>query len=407
MNTKDKDGASDHAATISPLVPDTPRSFNAIRSQLGGWHVYSITVKAARLGDLMRSAPQAISAEDIQRGYDETHARRIAKFLITEKDWAMGPITCSISSDKIMFTPLTEDPSNRFGRVDFNDSPVDLMKILDGQHRRGGIAMILDGTRFDGVSKMALSNARKRLRKSEIEVRVMAIEEETDRRRVFSWMQRQRPLSVSERVMLDNSRSIDDAVQRIIGHPAHIRHQTITSLHHLVKPLAESGGKAVPNAEPWWLTAHQVRLMILNRAGRKNMSNQCNLIPVTEWIDRGRRLFDVELPALLPEWHELLTETDPETLALHRLGIKRTKKDTIVHHPTVIATASHMIHLANGRWELRELADLMQKQDYSTDAPLGVFLEAQGERKGIRRVGGSSRIAAQLLADHFDDESND
>ena len=366
----DQAGGSDTApiSTTATLVDDTPRVFNAMHLKMGKWDIYTLIVPANRLGDLMRQAPQALADDDIQRGYNAVHAKKIAKYLIDESDWQFGPITCALPAGRFEFNPLANDPSGRFGTLSFSDSPVDVIKILDGQHRRGAIGLVLEHDQLKGLPVRKRRNAAKRIADAEIEVRLVVCDTPADRRRLFAWMQRQRPLKTAERVLLDGTDSIDSAVQKVLG-VLKARSTKLDALAALTRPLAAPGGRDIKASEPYWLTAVHVRDAMLARRGHSSVAKAVREIPVTEWLQVAHTLFVDELPRLRPEWQELLTETESAAHEMNRKIVRTRRGQTFVYAPVMIALAARTLHTADGRFSFDDVADMFTSISFDATKP--------------------------------------
>lgn len=369
--------------------------YPALRSSFGPWTVYTVALPADRLGDIVRAAPQAIAATDVQRGFDEKHARAIARFLIDDKAAMFGPITCSAPSKRVHFEELADG----FGWLSFDGSPVDLTKILDGQHRRGAIEMIVDEDPISGVTIKRQVAARKRLRKSNIDVRIIAIDRASDRRRVFSWMQRQRILTSHERILLDDSLKIDAAVQAVVGQPEKTA-ATIPSLSALVKPLSVNGGYAVDRSEPWLLGARNVRQIMLHRTGRVNMSRTTEELSTAEWIQVATNVFTNDLPLLRDEW-SVMNESDTAQLDAFRVTLKDRKLSSYAYHPIALSFGSRLMADGLGRYTIEQLVAIARNWSFDAET-----LEPFMVRPGLVPMGNRSAIVPDSqvkgrLAEHL------
>ena len=358
---------------------DTGSTFPAVRLTRGGRTIYQLALRSKDFAEIVPSSPSKVAQQN-QRGYTETHATAIARYMIANPDsWAFGPISLALTNTYMDWEPFNSEADNgvSFGRLTLKAGYSDMMLILDGQHRRGAIH-ILRTRHLPRVSKQQYAQVEKGLDHSEMSVDLYAIDEAADVRRVFAWMNTSRKLSAAEKVLLDDGDPFNQAAQRIVGSfPDKFRADRIAWFSDLCIPLMNASGRSVPQTvglnSLYWMNAKQLKILLIARTLGKSRTPRTTAPAMIAWsppaiIAAGKKLLNDELPLLRPEWQAL---RDKRTRAT---DLQALRTPTIVYDAHLALAAAASLH----SWEdqgllqthgIEPLAQVWQELDLGVENP--------------------------------------
>ena len=355
-------------------IPRTQSQLPAVRLRRGSRTIYQLALAVDDFEQIVPGAPQgiAVGSSSAQRGYIESHARKIARFMLDNPDtWAFGPISLVLESKYMTFERfqgLTVQ-SVEYGVLSLHSGALSQMKILDGQHRRAALQLIRAG-QVPRVSDDQFAAVSESIYKSDLSVDLYEIDEETDVRRVFNWMNTTKSLTGAERVLLDNTDPFNAAVQRLTGSlPGRFESDRIAWLAALCIPLMNNEFRRVPQTirarSTFWLSATNLRHILLARVGGRKRLSQAdrNRLTPARIVQGAKKLFNDELPQLRPEWQML------RTAEVSALQIPDMRETTLAFDPMIALTAAWSLQMSNGSDDLGGLATIWQSVDLGVDNP--------------------------------------
>ena len=161
--------------------------FPAVRLTRGGCTLYQLALGVTDFASVVPGVPSRY-ASAARGGYDESHARTIARFMVENPEWwAFGAISLALAARQMDFAafPGTEN-GVQFGTLSLKPTARGCLIILDGQHRRRAIQIVhkqeLPGRNIDWALVQSV------LAESDLSVDLYAIDDLADVRRVFGWM---------------------------------------------------------------------------------------------------------------------------------------------------------------------------------------------------------------------------
>ena len=359
---------ADHDTTVRTEI-----TIPAIRLRRGGRTLYQICLKADTFGQIVPTVPSRV-VQTAQRAYYEHHAKRIARFMIDNPDsWAFGPISLALTSKYMSFTAFGGLSANsvEYGTLSLLPGSTETMLILDGQHRRGALHLIRMRA-LPRITEPEYDMIEASIDAADLSVDLYEIDELSDVRRVFNWMNTTKSINSSERILLDNTNPFNEAVQRLTGSlPNQFLSDKVAWLANLCIPLTDNEFRRTPArvtpAAPYWLSALNLKTILMARAvGAQRLAPTARkeLTPA-RIVQMAKTFFNAELPALRPEWGKL---RDREIQPTHLPGLRDT---TLVYDPSMVAIAAWTLNMADaGGKRQEELSDLLAAQWQNLD--LGV-----------------------------------
>ena len=127
--------------TERPKLIDVP----AIESTQGGRRVYTFTLTCRELDNIIEPRTRQDVIQEANRRYDSKHAATIQQYLFEKQNWVLGAELVAIDPNAIVFEPYPDDQGNPtpVGRLVINMDDKNLLRLFDGQHRRGAIANVI------------------------------------------------------------------------------------------------------------------------------------------------------------------------------------------------------------------------------------------------------------------------
>ncbi|MCE2500886.1 MAG: hypothetical protein J4G13_08500 [Dehalococcoidia bacterium] len=125
-----------------PTLIDIP---GAIRSTQGGREVYTFTLTCRDLDNKIEERTRPDVIQEANRRYDPKHAATIQQYLCETDNWVLGAELLAITPEAINFTPYLDgagQPSS-VGHLLIYEDAKPLLRLFDGQHRRGAIANLI------------------------------------------------------------------------------------------------------------------------------------------------------------------------------------------------------------------------------------------------------------------------
>ena len=388
--------------TTLDTVVHTQITAPSVRIRRGGRTIYQLALKANDFGHIVPSVPSRFVGA-AQRGFDEIHARRIAKFMLDNPDtWAFGPISLALTPKYMNFEAADglEDNSVEYGTLTLHPGATEAMRILDGQHRRAALQMIRQRA-LPRRSDAEFDTAEAAIDASDLSVDLYEIGETADVRRVFNWMNAVKPVGGSERVLLDNTDPFNAAVQRITGSLTS-QHQSdkIGWLAPLCIPLMNNEfrrvAQHVKQGTTYWLSATNLRHAMLARtAGRNRMTAaDRKRLSAAQIVVDAKTMFNLEFPALRPEWESL------QARAISGMQLPDLRERTMAFDPKVPLIAAWSLHLVHSSpiWEdgMEKLVEMWRSLDLGVENPTRLI--AMNHRDEPVRPGVEGRFIRQSAA---------
>lgn len=303
-----------------------------IRVVRGGFELIQISLRSGEFTDLVPQVPMALpEGPRAQRGYMASHMRKIATYIAwNSKKWAFGPISLAIHPDLVTWKPLDDSQAGataEFGTVTIHEGSRNSIMILDGQHRTAALDALLSGQTkgMRGMNKKVLADAQRSIRNSSLSIDLYLIGNKKDAGQLFSDMANARAITLSERATLDLRDPFNEAVATFINPTPKVPPADIQWLTHLVVPPVLPSGMPGPRSlhgrsVPYWLMPHDLAKVLKWRllpAGRAT-ANHKKAHTKTSILAATRTLFNEELPTLRPEWAEIKTSINAQTLSARR-----------------------------------------------------------------------------------------
>ncbi|MDE2987421.1 MAG: hypothetical protein OXT70_05130 [Chloroflexota bacterium] len=376
----------------------------ALRLRRGGRTLYQLALKADHFGQIAPTVPARI-IQSAQRGFTETHARKIAQFMLKFPDtWAFGPVSLALESKYMTFEPFDGLRGQEYGTLTLAPAATEAMRILDGQHRRAALQYIRQ-RELGRVSDSAYEAAQRGIDNSDLSVDLYEIDELSDVRRVFNWMNTTKNVTASERVLLDDTDPFNAAVQRITGSLAHrFEGDKIAWLSKLTIPLMDNEFRRVPSRvnanSSFWLSATNVRSILMARTAARQRVTKADRKRITpaQVVADAKKLFNDELPQLRKEWAMLKTGgVDGLQLPTYR----DTTMAFDVMMPLAAAWSLNLLHnLPDGADHFDDLAAHWRGLDLSVDNPsLLLVLDERDTPQRVSMRAHHTKQSAQNILD--------
>lgn len=133
------------AITIHRGEPPKLLDVSAIESTQGGRRVFTFSLTCRELDSKieLRTRPDVI--QEAYRRFDARHAGLIQRYLFETERWVLGAALLAIRPDAIQFKPYPDDNGkpSEVGRLVVSEEHQHLLRLFDGQHRRGAIANVI------------------------------------------------------------------------------------------------------------------------------------------------------------------------------------------------------------------------------------------------------------------------
>ena len=149
------------AITINSTLRPTLIDVSAIQSEQGGRLVYTFTLTCRELDNKIEERTRPDVIQEANRRYDPKHAATIQQYLYKRYDpkhaaamqqypyktynWVLGAELLAIAPEAINFTPYLDDMGepSAVGHLVIYEDAKQLLRLFDGQHRRGAIANVI------------------------------------------------------------------------------------------------------------------------------------------------------------------------------------------------------------------------------------------------------------------------
>ena len=146
-----------------PKLIDT----TAIETTQGGRKVYTFTLTCRELNSVIEPRTRQDIIQEANRRYDTRHASTIQQYLFERQNWVLGAPLLAIDPEAIVFEPYPDDQGQPtpVGRLAIYMDDSSLLRLFDGQHRRGAIADVMRENFEGGLAdlKRELSDLRAEL----------------------------------------------------------------------------------------------------------------------------------------------------------------------------------------------------------------------------------------------------
>lgn len=306
-------------ATINKPQPEL--TTHAQRISQGGRTVYYLSLRMSQFDSILPSEVDA-NVIKVNRRFVPTHAKDIENYLRTTDGWLLGPVTLSIDSAYVNFTPFAgqdTDAVQLVGELEILEGGSSELRILDGQHRRRAIKD------FRAAMPVDLDEARRleRLNDSQMPV-ALYLETDTDKiRQMFADMAQQRRMDAVTTARFDARDPFNRAANDI-------REQS-----EWLKPYVEMDASTVSRSSTKILAFNQlvVNLKTLRhgyggRVSRQRLKEAEHDFP--EIVDLGLEWVDEFLPAARKEYLELARQEVDEHF------VPSQKSKTLAYNATMI-----------------------------------------------------------------------
>lgn len=378
----------------------------AVRLRRGGRTLYQLALKADHFGQIVPTVPGHV-VQSAQRGFHESHARNIARFMMNNPDtWAFGPVSLALGSDYMGFEPYKGVGANgvEYGVLTLEPGATESMLILDGQHRRAAL-QIIRNKQLGRLSEDQYRAALRGIDNSDLSVDLYQIDELSDVRRVFNWMNTTKSVTTAERVLLDNTNPFNEAVQRVTGSlVGRFESDRIAWLAKLCIPLMDNEFRRVAQRvtppSTYWLSAMNLKAILMARVTASQRLSAADRKSVTpaRVVESAKRLFNDELPQLRPEWRML---RGGEVSGMQLPGLR---DDTLAFDPMLVLTGAWSLtllhNLPDGADHLDQLAAEWSGLDLSPDNPsLLLVLDNREEPVRPTMQGRFAKQSAQNILD--------
>ncbi len=357
----------------APASPPALYEGGAMRIERGGYALFQFAMRADHFADALPDSPQAIAQSGgthiAQRGFMEPHARKITRYIaMNPTTWGFGPISIAMPESHIEWEPASENGYHQFGTLLIPTGNKAAIKILDGQHRRSAISMLLGDKKLGGISTKQRNAGRDSLRRSAISIDLYVVNTERKAAQLFSDMAQARNVAAAERVVVDSRDPFHRAIRRWTR--GQKTHADIAWLIELIAPVitpeGTPGPRSITVSTPYWFATNAIARIIKYRALRAGRLYAKDRTAWTqENIDKlAGTLFNKELPQLRPEWEAART--------MSGRAIAEARAQSWLYVAAMSQTAAQTLYEseANGR-DLAPLIDYWQNAEFDRDKTTG------------------------------------
>lgn len=219
-------------------------TFVAQQSTQGGRTHYSIVVPVQRVLSILPTPDPNQPFED-NRQVNRPHAAKFGEYIRTQPNWHSGPLTARTTAGVVEFDPFPwdKDGSIHFGMLRIPRNRVDDFRIIDGQHRVYGIAILkqsLADEKFERSNRLAKAEAsgqkdqvpqlkkdlqaiveiESRMKREAISIDLLIENDQSKARQIFvDVADNARGIPKPVRARFDMSKVVNRAMAEVLGNP--------------------------------------------------------------------------------------------------------------------------------------------------------------------------------------------
>lgn len=351
-------------------------TYVAQQSTQGGRTHYAIVVPVQRVLSILPTPDPNQPFED-NRQVNRPHAAKFGEYIRNQPNWHSGPLTARTTVGVVQFVPFPGQAAGsiRFGTLSIPRNRMDDFRIIDGQHRVYGIALLkqsLADQKFERSNRLAKAEAsgqkdqipqlkrdleaivevENRMKSEAISIDLLIENDQSKARQVFvDVADNARGIPKPVRARFDMSKVVNRAMSEVLGNPPLL-------LVGRVDDQKDRMSGANPNFIGAGTLAEIIRLLTVG-SGKIGKAMEQTL-DSSKLAQNGCEFFDL-LTATFAELDALAngTATAPELRATSLLG-----SSTMLR---ILAGAYHEVVQKNGK---AAAAGLFQKLANHTQAPI-------------------------------------
>jgi hypothetical protein len=402
------------AITINSTHRPTLIDVSAIQSKQGGRLVYTFTLTCRELDNKIEERTRPDVIQEANRRYDPKHAATIQQYLYKRYDpkhaaamqqyhyktynWVLGAELLAIAPEAINFTPYLDDMGepSAVGHLVIYEDAKQLLRLFDGQHRRGAIANVIKEdfsamledlckemselqSELATLTDVAATEAVIRQKQDEIRdmeskfdqfmddaltIILYAEGDLTAVRQMFSDAANAKPQEPITRARFDQRDAFNLAAHEL------------SNSSQLLNDRIDMERSAVSQTSENLLSFNQLATMLktLDNGyyGRISRTRNAELLAdYSEVVNCGMEFFDEFLPAAIEEFDLLLSEE------MTSEDIPSERQNSFVFNATVLRVLAGCYH-ACGKENRRVLADFLRAQHFDKGRQHGAILVQAG-----------------------------
>ena len=359
--------------------------FHAQSYHQGGRRAYAITMDLETLDSILPTPDPEASTKIVgnNRRFHMNHAKNIANYLDENVgNWVLGNIVLGIDPRYVKFVPYEEGgkPSESLG--EFRVSAVggtSSLEILDGQHRRMAIRLVLkklEGEIGTGQSDNSFRAKRRVHRDPEAKLDYLkqmsvqvAIYEEPDqktRARMFAELAKTRNIDAITKARFDDRDPFNRAALKLVDH----------GLSNLLRGRVEMERSTPPQGSDKLLSLNQLsRCLAILRYGHGSRVSRDRIQESNrdfdEIVDTGIAWADEFLPAARQEYEAL------DSMELEDGFIAATRADRFAFSVTVLQLLAGCYHeWIRSRRPIGDLAHWIRNADFERESDACIFRQS-------------------------------
>lgn len=371
--------------TVPPIEQQDLKSHAQFYRQ-GGRDAYALIMDLETLDNVLPTPPPEASTKIVgsNRKFHMPHARAIKDYLYKEDDWVLGTILLGIDPSYVKFEPYDESgqPSKSLGRLNISVlGGLSSIEILDGQHRRMAIRLVLrqlvkdlnDMDEHGGNGKRAadhlyagLNNRLESLKRMSIPVSIYAEPDVTNRSRMFSDLAKTRNIDAITKARFDDRDPYNRAALEIVDN----------GLSDLLRGKIELERSTPPRGSDNLMSLNQLaRCLSILSYGYGSRVSKARVIEsqgnFAEIVDHGIEWADEFLPNSRQEYDDLCS------IELEQDFVASNRSRYIAYSVTALQLMASCHYEAIQRGlPIEALAGWLRQADFDLDSDECIFLKA-------------------------------
>ena len=371
--------------TIPPIEQQDLKSHAQFYRQ-GGRDAYALVMDLQTLDNILPTPPPEASTKIVgsNRKFHMPHAQAIRDYLYREEDWVLGTILLGIDPSYVKFRPYDESgkTSESLGRLEIAlVGGLSSIEILDGQHRRMAIRLVLrqlkkelsdlealgkNGTAATENRLESLRNRLETLNRMSIPLSIYAEPDVTNRSRMFSDLAKTRNIDAITKARFDDRDPFNRAAQEIVDN----------GLSEMLRGKVEMERSTPPRDSDNLLSLNQLaRCLSILFYGYGSRVSRARVVEsqgrFAEIVDEGIAWADEFLANARKEYDDLCSiELEPDFVANNRSRY-------IAYSVTALQLLASCVFECRKRgFPLASLASWLRQADFDLDSDECIFLEA-------------------------------